>query len=103
FVNDYAALPSFHFGWIALSAAAIWVNTTNRWVRVGAVAMSVVMWWAVVVTGNHFFFDMIFGGLVVAFAWTLVALLERTPMREWRTTLIAPLRRKLGAGPGASP
>ena len=27
FVNDFAALPSFHFGWIALASAAIWVNT----------------------------------------------------------------------------
>ena len=65
FVNDYAAVPSFHFGWIALSSAAIWANTNNRWVKAGAVTMSVVMWWAVTVTGNHYFFDMIMGGVVV--------------------------------------
>ena len=73
FVNDYAALPSFHFGWIALSSAAIWSNSRNRLVRAGAVAMSVVMWWAITVTGNHYFFDMIFGGLVVTFSWLIVA------------------------------
>ena len=38
FVNDYAALPSFHFGWILLSTMAIWSNTSNRYVRGGAVA-----------------------------------------------------------------
>ncbi|MFN8506806.1 MAG: phosphatase PAP2 family protein [Dehalococcoidia bacterium] len=73
FVNDYAAIPSFHFGWIALSSAAIWINSRSRIVRAGAVAMSVVMWWAITVTGNHYFFDMIFGGLIVAFSWLIVA------------------------------
>ena len=77
FVNDFAALPSFHFGWIALASAAIWVNTSNPFLRALAVAMSVVMWWAIVVTGNHFFFDMVAGGLVVAVCWVAVAYLDR--------------------------
>lgn len=72
FVNDYAALPSFHFGWILLSSLAIWTNTTGRIPRTLAVLMSVTMWWAVTVTGNHYFFDMVFGGLVVVFAWLVV-------------------------------
>lgn len=75
FVNDYAAVPSFHFGWIALSSAAIWANTNNRWVKAGAVSMSLAMWWAVTVTGNHYFFDMVMGGVVVAFSWMLVTAL----------------------------
>jgi len=86
FVNDYAAVPSFHFGWIALSSAAIWVNTTNRWVRAGAVAMSLVMWWAVTVTGNHYFFDMAMGGVVVLFSWLLVSAFERRRVRESEPT-----------------
>ena len=77
FVNDFAALPSFHFGWIALASAAIWVNTQNPFLRAFAVALSVVMWWAIVVTGNHFFFDMIAGGVVVAVCWVAVAYLDR--------------------------
>ena len=77
FVNDFAAMPSFHFGWIALASAAIWVNTRNLILRAIAVAMSIVMWWAIVVTGNHFFFDMIVGGFVVAACWMAVAYLDR--------------------------
>ena len=77
FVNDFAALPSFHFGWIALASAAIWVNTRNPFLRVFAVALSIVMWWAIVVTGNHFFFDMVAGGFVVAISWVAVAYLDR--------------------------
>jgi membrane-associated phospholipid phosphatase len=82
FVNDYAALPSFHFGWIALVSAAVWVNTRRALIRSVAVAMSAVMCWAIVVTGNHFFFDMMLGGLVVAFAWTLVWTLGRYQAAE---------------------
>jgi len=80
FVNDYAALPSFHFGWMVLSSAALWVNTRNYFVRGLAVAMPVIMWWAVTVTGNHYFFDMIFGGVVVAVAWLLVAAFASAPL-----------------------
>lgn len=72
FVNDYAALPSFHFGWILLCSMAVWFNTANRWARGAAVAMSVLMWWAVTVTGNHYFFDMLLGGVVVVLSWMFV-------------------------------
>jgi len=89
FVNDYAALPSFHFGWILLSTMAIWANTSNRAVRAGAVALSVIMWWAVTVTGNHYFFDMIFGGVVVVLSWMFVRAmgdvhLRELPSRSWK-------------------
>jgi hypothetical protein len=75
-VNDYAALPSFHFGWIALASAAIWVNTTNRWARGAAIALTVVMVWAITVTANHYFFDMLFGGIVIWASWLFVAWLH---------------------------
>lgn len=90
FVNDYAALPSFHFGWILLSSMAIWVNTKNHWARGGAVTMSVLMWWAVTVTGNHYFFDMALGGVVVVMSWMFVRAmgdvhLRELPQRSWAT------------------
>lgn len=92
FVNDYAAIPSFHFGWIALASAALWISTNSRMVRAFAVFMSVLMWWAVTVTGNHFFFDMIMGGLVVGFSWAFVAWLQNLNFQEFgeRIGLIPP-------------
>ncbi|HEX6031578.1 MAG TPA: phosphatase PAP2 family protein [Tepidiformaceae bacterium] len=72
FVNDYAALPSFHFGWILLATLAIWHNTDRPWIRAAAVTMSVVMFWAITVTGNHYFFDMAFGAAVVLVSWVVV-------------------------------
>ena len=88
FVNDFAALPSFHFGWIALASAAIWVNTTNPFLRIFAVSLSVVMWWAIVVTGNHFFFDMVAGGVVVAVCWIAVAYLDRIGVSARLTAIV---------------
>ena len=40
-------------------------------------ALSIVMWWAIVVTGNHFFFDMVAGGLIVGISWVAVAYVDR--------------------------
>lgn len=97
FVNDFAAVPSYHFGWIALASAAIWQASRNRILRGIAVALAVAMWWAVTVTGNHFFFDMVFGGVVVVGSWVLVWWISRLPWSEWweasRTRLVFVLGR----------
>ena len=77
--NDYAAIPSFHFGWIALASAAIWVNTRSRALRVAAVLLTLLMTWAIVASANHFFVDMALGGLVVAVSWTVARRLTRIP------------------------
>ncbi|HML97822.1 MAG TPA: phosphatase PAP2 family protein [Tepidiformaceae bacterium] len=82
FVNDLAALPSFHFGWILLSSMAVWHNTASRAVRGFAILMSVVMWWAVTVTGNHYFFDMVMGGVVVVLSWMFVSGLGDVHLRD---------------------
>jgi hypothetical protein len=68
-LNEYAAIPSFHFGWIAMASAAIWVNTESRTLRTLAVLLTVVMTWAIVASANHLFVDMALGGAVVAIAW----------------------------------
>ena len=75
-LNEYAAIPSFHFGWIAMASASIWVNTANRALRAIAVLMSLVMGWAIVASANHFFVDMALGVAVVAVSWVLAQRLE---------------------------
>lgn len=82
FVNDLAALPSFHFGWILLSSLAVWYNTSSRMGRGFAIFMSVIMWWAVTVTGNHYFFDMVMGAVVVVLSWMLVSALGDMQLRH---------------------
>lgn len=79
-VNDYAALPSFHFGWIALASIAIWVNTSRRPLRVVAIVLSLLMFWSVTVTANHYFFDMAFGGVIVGVSWLIMLWLYSDPV-----------------------
>ena len=76
--NEYAAIPSFHFGWIAMASAAMWVNSASRVVRAAAVLLTVAMSWAIVATGNHLFIDMVLGGLVVWVAWLVARRIERS-------------------------
>lgn len=97
FVNDFAAVPSYHFGWIALASAAIWQASRSRILRSLAAALAVAMWWAVTVTGNHFFFDMVFGGVVVVGSWALVWWASRLPWSAWRETSRARLAAWVGA------
>jgi len=85
-LNEYAAIPSFHFGWIAMASAAIWVNTSSRTMRALAVLLTVVMTWAIVASANHLFIDMALGGLVIAFSWWLAA---RHESRRSRTAPVA--------------
>jgi len=82
-VNEYAAIPSFHFGWIAMASAAIWVNTRSVTLRSLALALTVVMTWAIVASANHLFIDMALGGLVIIVSWWLANRLE---LRRQTTT-----------------
>jgi len=81
-LNEYAAIPSFHFGWIALASAAIWVNTKNRTWRGIAVFLSVIMTWAIVASANHFSIDMALGGIIVSISWALARYQERWARRR---------------------
>ncbi|HET7738845.1 MAG TPA: phosphatase PAP2 family protein [Tepidiformaceae bacterium] len=82
-LNEYAAIPSFHFGWIALASAAIWTNTESRAIRAAALLLTLVMTWAIVASANHLFVDMALGGLVIAFSWRLAAYVARPhPVRH---------------------
>ena len=64
FVNQYAAVPSLHFGWdlligIALVREAKWLP-----VRIFGAIVPALMCAAIVVTANHYIFDAMAGGVV---------------------------------------
>jgi membrane-associated phospholipid phosphatase len=63
--NQYAALPSLHFGWNLLVGIVLFGTTRRLLVRVFAVLMPVAMGFTVVATANHFVVDVVVGGLVV--------------------------------------
>jgi hypothetical protein len=73
FVNPYAALPSLHFGWSLLLGIVVFQVTKFPALKVLAVVWPVAMFFAIVMTGNHFIIDAIVGA-VVSFAGFGIAL-----------------------------
>jgi hypothetical protein len=73
FVNPYAAMPSLHFGWSLLLGLTVgWVG--RRWWHWSlGVAWPLAMFFAVVMTGNHFILDAV-AGAAVSFAGLGIAI-----------------------------
>lgn len=72
FVNPFAAIPSLHFGWSLLMGLVVFKVSHNWAARTFAVAWPVVMFFAVVTTGNHFIIDAV-AGAIVAMGGLLIA------------------------------
>lgn len=88
FVNQYAAVPSLHFGWNLLIGIALFRQSSRPVVRVFAVVMPGLMLLAIVATANHYILDAAAGaavallGLALAHYLRLPALHARPPQRS---------------------
>lgn len=82
FVNQFAAVPSFHVGWVALSGLALFV-AVRHWVRwIWLIGPVFFMGFIVMATGHHYFVDGIVGSALGAFPFlvlTYLAAVERSP------------------------
>lgn len=79
FVNQYAAMPSMHFGWSLLAAVAIFANVKSPY-RYLALLMPVATLGGVVLTANHFFLDAAAGAAVALLGlWIAVQLRNHLP------------------------
>ena len=76
-VNQYAAMPSLHFGWDLLVAIAIGYNARARWVRWHRVFLPIVMLGGIVLTANHYFLDAAAGALVAMMGLGIAVVLRR--------------------------
>ena len=78
--NQYAAMPSLHFGWNLLIGIALARNVGFLGVRIFGAVSPIFMAFAVVLTANHFIIDVPAGAAVALFglyaAWQL---------RRWRS------------------
>ncbi|MEX1253378.1 MAG: phosphatase PAP2 family protein [Dehalococcoidia bacterium] len=87
FVNQYAAMPSLHFGWSLLAAIAIFANLRAPF-RYVALVMPVFTLAGIVLTGNHFFLDAVAGGAVACTGlWVAYQLHARLPRYKPFTVL----------------
>jgi hypothetical protein len=90
-VNQYAAMPSLHFGWDLLIGMAVVQYAPWKVVKAFGVILPVLMALAVVTTANHFILDPVAGGAIALFGlWAsgqgpqVRRLLARASER-WRT------------------
>jgi hypothetical protein len=68
--NEFAAVPSFHFGFTMLAAMGV-AHTFRwrRWLTAMLALLPAIMLLAIVSTANHFFTDAAIGAVVVLAAW----------------------------------
>ena len=98
--NQFAAMPSMHIGWSSI--AALWLAVTFRHWWLGTflgLAHLTVMGYVVMVTGNHYVFD-ILGGLLlaaiaIAVAWWLP---DELPWTDAWNRFLARLANRPGRG-----
>ena len=67
--NPIAAVPSLHFGYSLIVGVAVAQLASRRSLRRVGAAYPGLMLLIIVATGNHFLFDAVAGGLVVAAGW----------------------------------
>jgi hypothetical protein len=77
FTNQYAALPSLHVGWNLIISLAVIIAVRRLAVRVLAVAGTLGMDLAVVLTANHYVADVFAGAALATGAWLLAAHIGR--------------------------
>ena len=77
FTNQYAAMPSLHFGWNILTAVAM-VQASRRWaLRIAACIVPVLMGIAIVLTANHFIIDGVVGAFFAGSGLAAATWLDR--------------------------
>lgn len=71
--NPYAAMPSFHVGWVLVAALALRRATGSRWALAAPLIMSV----AVLTTGNHYVLDVVAGAGLAALGWRVALRMQQ--------------------------
>ncbi len=101
-MNQYAAMPSLHFGWNMLLGIAWARASSSWWMKAAGALMPLAMAFAVVATANHWIADVMIGGLVAAAGLAI----QRTaswvvPTNPFARTYRAARRRLLESKPSA--
>jgi hypothetical protein len=89
FSNPVAAVPSLHAGFAVGVAYGIVKYTRAAWVKALGVIYPMGVFLTIVVTGNHFIFEAVAGGLVMMIGFMAVARLQRRKRRA----ILAPATR----------
>lgn len=70
-VNRYAAVPSMHIGFASMIAVPAFLLVRSRVAKGAWVVYPILVFFVIVVTGNHFWFDAVAGAVVAGVAATI--------------------------------
>jgi len=76
--NQYAAMPSLHFGWSSFCCLVFLPACRRWWTKALAVAYPLLTLFAIVVTANHYFLDAVGGAVALGIAVVLAR-----PLTAW--------------------
>lgn len=94
--NQYAALPSLHFGWNLLIGIALMRGSTRRAGSLLGAALPLMMLAAVLLTGNHYVVDILAGGAIALIGLRVALMIQhRRPVKERAPGRITPWRSAL--------
>ncbi|HEX2895444.1 MAG TPA: phosphatase PAP2 family protein [Marmoricola sp.] len=74
--NQFAAMPSLHFGWSLWSAIQMWGFGGRRW-RTAAIAYPTLQAVVVLATANHFLLDVLGGATCIVAGYAIVTVVGR--------------------------
>src|SRR3954465_7769490 len=81
FANQFAAMPSLHFGWALVIAWAVLLATKSRW-RYLVILHPVITLAAIVLTANHYWLDAAVATVLFGFALGVDRIIERERARR---------------------
>ena len=91
-VNQYAAMPSFHFAWTLLVGIATIYIAKNWWLKLAGILLPLLTLISIIATANHFILDAIAGAIVTGLSYGLVMLFAKlikhrtSNQRPWDTS-----------------
>ena len=80
--NPYAAMPSLHMAYALFVACCVMLLSRRRWPKVLFAFYPVVIGFAIIVTGNHWFLDALAGALVTFAAYVVCARLSHQSVQS---------------------
>lgn len=95
--NQYAAMPSLHFGWSLWCGVVVAVLAPRWWIKALGLLHPLLTATAIVVTGNHWVLDAVGGALVVAAGFAVTYAFQGP-----RARTITPARRQPRSDPQAA-
>jgi PAP2 superfamily len=89
--NQFAAMPSLHFGWSSWCAVTFWPWAREHWWRkILVVAYPMLTLFAIIVTANHYILDAVGGLIVFGIGMRLGVVLDRVGIIDiFRSSSIA--------------